>query len=119
MKFLGIASLTELTQSLTSIDIGESILFAKIEAYSCMFYFQFGLLHRFVTFSTGKKSGSDKKIYTNLEKQFQESVGPVVSPRNDKLSVSPFGPLTEKTSRQIFMDLITTMNCAFPDHDFS
>lgn len=99
MKFLVISSLTQISQALTSIDTGESTLFAKIEAYSC------------------KKAGNDKKLYADMERNFQE-IDPS-SPKMEKLSVSPFGPLTEKTSRHIFMDLISTLNHAFPDYDFS
>lgn len=51
-----------------------------------------------------------------MERHFQD-IDPS-SPKMEKLSVSPFGPLTEKTSRHIFMDLISTLNHAFPDYDF-
>lgn len=52
-----------------------------------------------------------------MERQFQD-IDPS-SPKMEKLSVSPFGPLTEKTSRHIFMDLISTLNQAFSDdYDF-
>jgi AP-1 complex subunit sigma 1/2 len=65
----------------------------------------------------GKKAGSDKKLYNSLDKQYQEMAK---SPdANAYLSVSPFGPLTERSSRKTLIDLIATLNMAFPDYDFT
>jgi hypothetical protein len=66
---------------------------------------------------TGKKAGSDKKLYKSLEQQFQDEIAR--SPDLSALSVSPFGPLTEKSSRLTLIELISTLNAAFPDYDFS
>jgi hypothetical protein len=65
----------------------------------------------------GKKAGSDKKLYKSLEQQFQDEIAR--SPDPSALSVSPFGPLTEKSSRLTLIELISTLNAAFPDYDFS
>lgn len=65
----------------------------------------------------GKKAGSDKKLYKSLEQQYQEEIAR--SPDPSVLSVSPFGPLTEKSSRLTLIELISTLNAAFPDYDFS
>lgn len=35
------------------------------------------------------------------------------------LGSSPLGPLSESTTRRLLIDLISTMNASFPDHDFS
>eukprot|EP00640_Fibrocapsa_japonica_P006538 CAMPEP_0113938816 /NCGR_PEP_ID=MMETSP1339-20121228/5238_1 /TAXON_ID=94617 /ORGANISM="Fibrocapsa japonica" /LENGTH=185 /DNA_ID=CAMNT_0000942105 /DNA_START=153 /DNA_END=710 /DNA_ORIENTATION=+ /assembly_acc=CAM_ASM_000762 len=35
------------------------------------------------------------------------------------LSSSPFGPISDSQNRRIVIDLISTMNASFPDHDFS
>lgn len=32
---------------------------------------------------------------------------------------SPLGPLSDSTTRRLLIDLISTMNASFPDHDFS
>jgi hypothetical protein len=84
---------------LSGIDIGDSIIYGRIECYSC------------------KKAGSDKKLYKSLEQQFQDEIAR--SPDLSALSVSPFGPLTEKSSRLTLIELISTLNAAFPDYDFS
>lgn len=98
MKLMDISVLNALTNALNGIDIGESILYGRVEAYSC------------------KMTGSDRKLQTSLELQLQEQL---VSPNHERLSVSPFGPLTDRMSRQTLIYLITTLNCAFPDYDFS
>jgi hypothetical protein len=36
MKFLDISSLALLTSALSGIDIGDSIIYGRIECYSCM-----------------------------------------------------------------------------------
>lgn len=61
-------------------------------------------------------AGNDRKLQMALEQSFQEQLG---SPNSDRLSISPFGPLTDRLSRQTLIYLITTLNCAFPYYDFS
>jgi len=95
---MDISGLNALTNALNGIDIGESVLFGRIEAYSC------------------KMSGSDRKLHTSLELQLQEQL---ISPSHERLSVSPFGPMSDRLSRQTLIYLITTLNCAFPHYDFS
>lgn len=51
-----------------------------------------------------------------LEQSLQDQLG---SPNSDRLSISPFGPLSDRLSRQTLIYLITTLNCAFPYYDFS
>lgn len=95
---MDIASLNALSNALNGIDIGESILYGRVEAYSC------------------KMIGTDRKLQMALEQSIQDQLG---SPNSERLSVSPFGPLTDRLSRQTLIYLITTLNCAFPYYDFS
>jgi len=65
---------------------------------------------------SGKKAGSvDKKLYWSLEQQYS---GLAQSP-NLEPECSPFGPLSNRSSRKILIFLISTMNHSFPDFDFS
>jgi hypothetical protein len=98
MKLMDISSLNALSNALNGLDIGESILYGRIEAYSC------------------KMTGNDRKLQVALEQSIQDQLG---SPNHERLSVSPFGPLTDRMSRQTLIYLITTLNCAFPYYDFS
>lgn len=98
MKLMDISSLNALSNALNGVDIGESILYGRVEAYSC------------------KMTGTDKKLQMALEQNIQEQLG---SPNAERLSMSPFGPLTDRLSRQTLIYLITTLNCAFPYYDFS
>lgn len=70
--------------------------------------------YRFVL-TSGKMTGTDRKLQVALEQSLQDQLG---SPNSERLSVSPFGPLTDRLSRQTLIYLITTLNCAFPYYDF-
>lgn len=64
----------------------------------------------------GKRAGSDKKLYKELNQQYEElSRSPEAQ---EALSTSPFGPLSLSTSRRTFISLISTLNASFPDYDF-
>ncbi|KAG9233898.1 mitogen-activated protein kinase-like protein MAF1 [Amylocarpus encephaloides] len=82
---------------------------------------------------TTKAAGSDKKLYRNIENSLESqyesllrlsaSVSPPLdsdkpSPVNLSRS-SPFGPLSEVSSRRTFAYLIATLNASHPDYDFS
>jgi len=80
---------------------------------------------------TTKAAGSDKKLYRNIENSLESqyesllrlsaSVSPDPSgqsPMNLSRS-SPFGPLSEVSSRRTFAYLIATLNASHPDYDFS
>jgi len=102
MKFLEIASLAQINAYLTNIESfsGDSRIFGHIEAYSC------------------KRAGSDKKLFNSLEEHYQLQLSK--SPDFETAtSTSPFGPLSEKSSRKTLIYLISTLNSAFPDYDFS
>lgn len=78
---------------------------------------------------TTKAAGSDKKLYKNIDRslesqheamlKFGASLSP---PQRSSLNLarsSPFGPLSEISSRKTFAYLIATLNASHPDYDFS
>ena len=80
---------------------------------------------------TTKAAGSDKKLYRNIENSLESQyesllrLSASVSPPNDGPSPlnlsrsSPFGPLSQVSSRRTFAYLIATLNASHPDYDFS
>jgi hypothetical protein len=81
---------------------------------------------------TTKAAGSDKKLYRNIENSLESQyesllrLSASVSPPNDSgpspLNLSrpsPFGPLSQVSSRRTFAYLIATLNASHPDYDFS
>lgn len=98
MKFLEQPQLEMLTSFLSNREVGDSILHGRIEAFSC------------------KRAGEDKKLSKMLEQQYTEEVA--CSPTS-AISTSPLGPLSDAGTRRLLIDLISTMNASFPDHDFS
>jgi hypothetical protein len=82
---------------------------------------------------TTKAAGSDKKLYRNIENSLESqyesllrlsaSVSPGLGPDEESpvnLSrSSPFGPLSEVSSRRTFAYLIATLNASHSDYDFS
>lgn len=81
---------------------------------------------------TTKAAGSDKKLYRNIESSLESQyesllkLSASVSPPEDSglSSVdlsrsSPFGPLSQVSSRRTFAYLIATLNASHPDYDFS
>jgi hypothetical protein len=82
---------------------------------------------------TTKAAGTDKKLYKNIECSLESQhaalikFGASLSPPQreemaDSLNLSrssPFGPLSEISSRRTFAYLIATLNASHPDYDFS
>jgi hypothetical protein len=81
---------------------------------------------------TTKAAGSDKKLYRNIENSLESqyesllrlsaSVSPPLDSEFLPLNLSrpsPFGPLSEVSSRRTFAYLIATLNASHPDYDFS
>ncbi|TVY31211.1 Repressor of RNA polymerase III transcription [Lachnellula hyalina] len=80
---------------------------------------------------TTKAAGSDKKLYRNIENSLEsqyesllrlsESVSPEPSgqPALNLSRSSPFGPLSQVSSRRTFAYLIATLNASHTDYDFS
>lgn len=81
---------------------------------------------------TTKAAGSDKKLYRNIENSLESqyesllrlsaSVSPPSSDETPAMNLSrssPFGPLSQVSSRRTFAYLIATLNASHPDYDFS
>lgn len=81
---------------------------------------------------TTKAAGSDKKLYRNIENSLESqyesllrlsaSLSPPTSTAAVSLDLSrssPFGPLSQISSRRTFAYLIATLNASHPDYDFS
>lgn len=82
-----------------------------------------------------KAAGQDKKLYKNIETSLESQyesllrLSASVSPPNDEHKYglspvnlsrsSPFGPLSQVSSRRTFAYLIATLNASHPDYDFS
>mmetsp|Transcript_4014 Transcript_4014/g.11764 ORF Transcript_4014/g.11764 Transcript_4014/m.11764 type:complete len:224 (-) Transcript_4014:412-1083(-) len=81
----------------STMQVGDRILNGRIEAFSC------------------KRAGEDKKMAKLLEQQYVDEIAS--SPL--QLGTSPLGPLSDSSTRRLLIDLISTMNASFPDHDFS
>jgi hypothetical protein len=81
---------------------------------------------------TTKAAGTDKKLYRNIENSLESqyesllrlsaSLSPPQSSAPSSLDLSrssPFGPLSQISSRRTFAYLIATLNASHPDYDFS
>lgn len=82
---------------------------------------------------TTKAAGSDKKLYRNIESTLESQhesllrLSASLSPPQaetlaEELNLSrssPFGPLSQISSRRTFAYLIATLNASHPDYDFS
>jgi hypothetical protein len=121
MKYLDINSFLGINSILDNLDLGESVVSGRVEAYSCTYSSSFllflcaGLVNS-SSHHAGKTVGSDKKLYKELEYQISMSKSP--KGMEVDLSVSPFGPLTEGASKKTFMYLIATLNSSYFDYDF-
>lgn len=80
---------------------------------------------------TTKAAGSDKKLHKNIEQSLQSQheslirLSESLSPPNAEIfslnlsRSSPFGPLSQVSSRRTFAYLIATLNASHPDYEFS
>lgn len=82
---------------------------------------------------TTKAAGSDKKLYKNIEQSLESQYASLLSfsaslppPQASAAAASlnlsrssPFGPLSQTSSRRTFAYLIATLNASHPDYDFS
>ncbi|KAJ8603362.1 hypothetical protein CTAYLR_004297 [Chrysophaeum taylorii] len=97
MKLLENPRLAAMTAFLTDRPVSERILSGRVEAFSC------------------KRAGEDKKLSKKLEAQYNDELE--TSPSQQQQS--PLGTLEDASTRRLLIDLISTMNASFPDHDFS
>ncbi|KAL9101570.1 MAG: hypothetical protein Q9163_003170 [Psora crenata] len=82
---------------------------------------------------TTKAAGADKKLYKNIENSLESQYASLLSfsaslsthqakEAGTSLNLSrasPFGPLSQISSRRTFAYLIATLNASHPDYDFS
>ncbi|MCJ1462164.1 RNA polymerase III-inhibiting protein maf1 [Pseudocyphellaria aurata] len=82
---------------------------------------------------TTKAAGGDKKLYKNIEQSLESQYASLLSfsaalppPQASAAAASlnlsrssPFGPLSQTSSRRTFAYLIATLNASHPDYDFS
>ncbi|KAF7316937.1 hypothetical protein HMN09_00428000 [Mycena chlorophos] len=104
MKFLHCPSLAELSQAL-DYEGPECSVHTRIEAYSC------------------KQIKRDKKLFKHLENNYQLDVSsspplPSWTGLDREAEMTPFGPICKESSRKTFALLVSTLNNAFPDHEF-
>lgn len=97
MKFLDVPALADLTSFLDDRLMGNAILHGRAEVYSC------------------KDTGDDKRLRKHLEKHYQSQLKE--SPA--AYSSSPLGSMQDPKMRRHLINMIITMNSAFPDYDFS
>ncbi|KAG9285799.1 hypothetical protein G9A89_013224 [Geosiphon pyriformis] len=104
MKFLEVSSIDNINSVLV-FTTPECKVLGRIEPYSC------------------KLAGTDKKLYKNLETRYNEELSSssksVNSEHNLQYIISPFGPMSQSSSRKTFYNLISTLNASYPDYDFS
>ncbi|KIR54438.1 hypothetical protein I315_02920 [Cryptococcus gattii Ru294] len=106
MKYLDYPLLTQLSDSLSSDTSSDLRVHARFEAYSV------------------KPVGKEKRAFKEREEAYMSEQEGM-----DEMSFSPemreaglascFGRLDEKESRKVHFLLVSTLNSAFPDHDFS
>jgi len=97
MKLLENPRLGAITDFLTEREIGDRILDGRVEAFSC------------------KRAGEDKKLSKKLDQQYLDECESAPG----SVGSSPLGALSDSSTRRLLIDLISTMNASFPDHDFS
>ncbi|KAF5341764.1 hypothetical protein D9611_001765 [Ephemerocybe angulata] len=105
MKYIELPALSRLAQSLTH-EGPECSVQTRIEAYSC------------------KNIKRDKRLFKTLESAYQDDVSnspplPTWLNLDREADMTPFGPIDKHASRKILYLLISTLNIAFPDHDFT
>ncbi|KAL0581290.1 hypothetical protein V5O48_000773 [Marasmius crinis-equi] len=106
MKYIENPALSRLAQSL-SHEGPECSVNVRMEAYSC------------------KNIKRDKKLFKSLEEVYSNandshpSDSPPLAATLLEPEMTPFGPFDNHSSRKTLYLLISTLNIAFPDHEFS
>ncbi|THV02752.1 Maf1-domain-containing protein [Dendrothele bispora CBS 962.96] len=105
MKYIETPTLSRLAQSLSHKG-PECSVNVRIEAYSC------------------KNIKRDKRLFKALEDAYKDELShspplPSWLALQREAEVTPFGPIDKHSSRKTLYLLISTLNIAFPDHEFS
>ena len=103
MKYLGLENIEQLNAQLSGLDIGDSLISCRLEAY------------------TLKNTHQDKKLLSHIESKYKEQLSLSTSVESNSSSLnggkSPVGQFM--APRKTLFYLLATLNAAFPDYDFS
>eukprot|EP00474_Spongospora_subterranea_P009908 CRZ10366.1 hypothetical protein [Spongospora subterranea] len=94
MKFLDVPELEDINERLNCLDLGDRILNARLEAYTCRPYKE------------------DKKLLSEISRKYNDD-GVGRGQCN-----SPLGSMKLPSTRKLFSQLISVMNQSFIDYDF-
>lgn len=102
MKFLAVPRLQKLSAMMNAVDVGDRIIHARVEAYSC------------------KLAGSDKRAAKEISQAYDAGLHALafLGPAAAQLQ-SPLGDLHDPATKHLLVSLCTTLNASFPDYDFS
>lgn len=100
MKYLDYPELESLSRALT-FESAECKVFTRLEAYSC------------------KAVNKEKRLFKALESAYQHTASTSPPDYLEETLASPFGRLDQPSARKTLFLLISLLNGAFPDHDFS
>eukprot|EP01027_Heterolobosea_sp_BB2_P011290 GEZU01016454.1.p1 GENE.GEZU01016454.1~~GEZU01016454.1.p1 ORF type:complete len:275 (+),score=51.07 GEZU01016454.1:179-1003(+) len=134
MKYLEVPEIAHFNSLLDGADVGDSIIYGKIEVYSCKKISAEKKLSKVIDqklingFSHTQSLPAGFNNSEELNNLILENTPPecrelpsVLSPMSPEspISVSPFGPLTSSSSRKTLINLISLLNASYPDYDFS
>lgn len=100
-KFIECPQLTPINSFLSGCEVGDRIVNARLEAFSC------------------KHTGTERRTARNIRTQLEEDRGIVEYAEGSASVLRIVTPLTKQYASKVVANLILTMNACFPDYDFS
>ncbi|KAK5583013.1 hypothetical protein RB653_004603 [Dictyostelium firmibasis] len=135
MKYIDSLQLIGLNSFLNSVDVGDALLMGELEEYSCKMAGSDKKIYRSLdkeleelsNTHSGAMNIANSNSNNNNNNSSSNSNGDngtlsvsMNSPSpTSNISVSPFGPLSNSTSRKTMIYLIQLLNLSFPDYDFT
>ncbi|KAM9952832.1 hypothetical protein ACTFIR_007888 [Dictyostelium discoideum] len=139
MKYIDSLQLIGLNSYLNSIDVGDALLMGELEAYSCKMAGSDKKIYRSLDKELEELSNANSGAMnitnnSNNNNTNDNSNGSSSNNNNNNntlsvsmnspsptsnISVSPFGPMSNSTSRKTMIYLIQLLNLSFPDYDFT
>lgn len=141
MKYIDSLQLIGLNSYLNSIDVGDALLMGELEAYSCKMAGSDKKIYRSLdkeleelsNTNSGAMNITNSNNNTNNNNNNNGNSGSSNNNNNNNtlsvsmnspsptsnISVSPFGPMSNSTSRKTMIYLIQLLNLSFPDYDFT
>jgi len=138
MKYLDIPALAGINAQLERIYVGDCVIKGRIEAYSCKTVGSDKKLYRSLDNELSKSPHKSPATYLTTPPKHNNNAHPSDNntnlsttptnslntsnehqPHGAELAVSPFGPLTQPSSRKTMIYLIATLNATYLDYDFS